>query len=182
MDGGLNNIDGINGPTVPQNPASSVRGLTKDTVLLSWQSTKEVQKKDLKWYSLVGFVILFPVIYSIWVQDWFVLIIITIILPVIFFHQKNRGIINASYKITPLGIYENEKFYPFSEVHSFWIVFNQRVKTLNVVFMKKYLPQLSIDISNIDPLKIRAALSKKIPEQEKRGEGLIDYLIRIFDL
>lgn len=180
MDGGLNNLDGINGPEQPL--ATAAGRLTKDTVLLAWQSTKEVREKDKKWFFLVGSVILFPIAYSVWTKDWFILIIIAILLPVLYFHSKNRTVENAAYKITPLGVYENEKFYPFAEIHSFWIVFNEKVRTLNIIFMKKYLPQLTIDISNIDPLKIRAVLGKKVPEQEKRGESMVDYLIRLFDL
>lgn len=179
MNGGLNNLDGINGPA---QPAPVPGGLSKDSVLLSWQSVKKVQEKDKKYFLMVGAVVLFPIVYSVFTKDWFILILIAVLLPVIYFYAKNRGEEKGSYKITPLGVYENDRFYAFSEIHSFWIVFNEKVRTLNIVFMKKYLPQLTIDISNSDPLKIKAVLAKKIPEQEKRGESLIDYFVRLFDL
>lgn len=175
MNGGFDSI----GPASRENTGSVA---TKDSVILEWQSQANEGARDLRWFLLVGFVTLFPVTYSIFTKDWFVLALIAIVVPVLFFYYRKQNPENAYCKITPLGFYENEKFYPFAELHSFWIIYNDSVKTLNFLFLKGYLPTITVDISEIDPLKLRAILVRRLPEQEKRTESLFEKLIRIFNL
>lgn len=175
MNGGFDNI-GPMGSEIPRPVA------TKDSVLLEWQSQANEGTRDLKWFLLVGFVTLFPVAYSIFTKDWFVLALIAIVVPVLFFYYRKQNPENAHCRITPLGFYENERFYSFAELHSFWIIYNDSVQTLNFIFLKGYLPTVTVDISEVDPLKLRAILVRRLPEQEKRAESLFEKLIRIFNL
>lgn len=118
----------------------------------------------------------------VWIRDWFTIIILLIVTGVLFWYTKSTHPKKVTYKITPLGIYADTHFYPFSEIHSFWVIYNEKVKTLYVAFLKKYLPPLIIGLENTDPVALKAVLLRRIPEQEKRTENILDKIVRVIGL
>ena len=147
--------------------------------LFSWEASSSSEKpKSKKWYAIALIVISVVIAYSVWQKDWFIIIITILVSAIMFWYIHFADVAKTYYKITPMGIYVDEKLHPFSEIHSFWMVYNQRVKVLYIVFTKKYLPTLNISLENIDPVSLKSFLIKKIPEQEKRGETLADKITR----
>lgn len=154
-----------------------------DKVVLNW-SAPSFQKNDktTRWYLSAGLIIVLLIAYSAWQQDWFVIVVTIIVSAVMFWYIHSISPHNVSYRVTPIGFYLDEKFYPFSEMHSFWMVYNESVKNIYIAFNKKYLPSLIINIEAVDPVILKGYLLKKIPEQEDRGESLADKLTRIIGL
>ncbi len=154
-----------------------------EKILFSWEAPSfKSSDKTLKWYFIASFIILAIIVYSAWQKDWFIIGIVVIVSAVMFWYIHSVTPNNVNYKLTPMGVYVDDRFYPFSEMHSFWMVYNQNVKNLYIAFIKKYLPTLTINLENIDPVIFRGYLLKKIPEQEKRGESLIDKLTRVIGI
>jgi len=154
-----------------------------EKILFSWEAPSfKSSDKTLKWYFIASFIILAIIVYSAWQKDWFIIGIVVIVSAVMFWYIHSVTPNNVNYKLTPMGVYVDDRFYPFSEMHSFWMVYNQNVKNLYIAFTKKYLPTLTINLENIDPVIFRGYLLKKIPEQEKRGESLIDKLTRVIGI
>ena len=151
--------------------------------LFSWNGPSFVQnERTIRWYLVAALVILGIIGYSAWQRDWFMIGIVVVVSGILFWYTHAMVPQNVSYRLTPMGIYVDSKSYPFSEMHSFWIVYKQNVKSLYIVFRKKYLPALVINIEKLDPLVLKGYLLKKLPEQESRGESLVDKFTRMAGL
>lgn len=181
MTGGQKKVSPIDGVVQPQRTAATVDvAPTKDDVLLAWEAPSfERKAKDYRWYLAALGLVLAIIAYSAWQQDWFFIGIVIIVSAVAFWYMRTTKPQKMQYAITPLGIISGDHVYPFSEIHSFWIVYRPNVKIMCLAFTKKYLPTLEIGLGNMDPVVLRSVLSKRIPEQSKRGENLVDKLVRV---
>lgn len=184
MTGGKKNLDGVMAAkAVPPKPRIPEKSALKDTVLLSWESLSfEKKAKDYKWYLVACIIILIAIGYLIWQKDWFTIGIVVVVSAVLFWYVKTTKPQKVTYKLTPLGLYANERLYPFAEIHSFWIVYNQSVQNLYIAFTKKYLPSLVINLGEADPITLKNILLRRIPEQEKRTENTIDKIVRLIGI
>jgi len=172
--GDSQNINLANDPVAPQ---------VSDRVLFEWSAPSFTKsERTYKWYLIVGAMILAIIGYSAWQQDWFVIGIVIVVSAILFWYVQAIVPHDVTYKITPMGVYVDDRFSPFSELHSFWLVYNDKVKNLYLIYRKKYLPALIINVASVDPLILKGYLMKKLPEQEDRGENLIDRFIRIAGL
>jgi hypothetical protein len=181
MDGGEKpSFDGLR---PPEKKPKTQPYSSKDDILLSWQSYDfDLKPKTLKWYSLAILLIMLALAYLVWQKDWFTVVVFFIIISVGYWYLRTAKPKLVTYSITPLGINADGKLYPFSEIHSFWMIYNDRVKKIYIAFSKKYLPSLTITIKDVDPVVLKTILLRRIPEQEKRGEGIADKIIRIIGL
>lgn len=166
---------------VPQKKQEEV-GIAKKTVL-SWKAPSfKKSERTTKWYLIAGLIVACLIAYSAWQGDWFIIVITIIVSAVMFWYVHTVNPTEVSYRITPVGLYVDDKFHPFAEMHSFWMVYNDTVKNVYIAFRKKYLPSLVVNTENIDPVLLKGYLLKKIPEQEGRDESLVDKLIRAIGL
>lgn len=173
------NFDGL----IPRPVNPEPKKVTKDSNLLIWRAFNfERNKLDYRILILMVLILVALITYSVWQKDWFAIGIFAVVAAVTFWYRGAVKPTETEYKITPMGIFEEERFYPFSEIHSFWLVYNQKIQKLFLAFDKKYLPTLNINIKGIDPVLLRSLLLRKIPEQSKRSEGLVDRLIRMLGL
>lgn len=154
----------------------------KETVLVGWKAP-EFQQYTRNWiyYSILGVLFLVVIGYAIYTQDWFIIAIFIILAGFLVWYQQKQPIVKT-YRITQLGVYEDNKFYQYNEIYSYWFLINGDYKALNIIFAKKYLPQMTILLEKTDPVKIREVLSKYIPEEGNRTETLLDRLVRLFRL
>ncbi len=151
-----------------------------DKAVFEWKAASFTQsEKGLKWYLAAAFVILAVIGYSAWQRDWFMIGIVVVVSGVMFWYQRAMTPHEVSYRLTPMGIYIDDRFYAYSEMHSFWLVYNQNVKSLYIVFRKRYLPALNINVEALDPMLLKGYLVRRLPEQENRDETLIDRLGRL---
>ena len=154
----------------------------KETTLLEWQAPEFLSyTRGWKYYSLLSLLFLAVIVYGVYSSDWFVIGIFIIVAGFIIWYQQKEPL-NKKYRITQLGIYEDNKFYQFNEIYSYWFLIDKEYKTLNIIFAKKYLPQLTILLNGTDPIAVRNVLSKHIPEESNRTETLLDRLVRLFRL
>jgi hypothetical protein len=149
-----------------------------DKVYFEWDGMEyEFQDKSLRWFAIAGLISLAALAYVIYTQDWFMVAVVIIMDGLLYFYSKRKPM-ERHYQITRIGIYVDDTLYPFETMHSFWVVFNQNVKTLNFVFLKKYLPVFTVPVTSVDPLKLKAFSKKFLPEQERREELFADKLLR----
>jgi hypothetical protein len=185
MTGGKKNLDNMTPvqpePKVPTDAV--VQPTVKDTVLLTWDALSfEKKAKDYRWYLIAGVLILAAIGFLVWQKDWFTIVILLIVSAILFWYVRTTKPQKITYKITPLGIFADARLYPFAEIHSFWLVYNEKVKTLYLAFTRKYLPTLVINVGEVDPVTLKNVLLRRIPEQEKRGENLIDKIVRMIGI
>lgn len=162
--------------------AQGVPAENADKVYFAWDGV-EYQKQDrgIKWFAIAIVISLAVLGYVIYTRDWFMVPAVFIVDFLFFLYQKRKPV-TRHYQFTRLGLFVDDLFYPFDEMHSFWIVYNEKVKMLNLMFLKKYIPVFSVYLNDIDPLKIRNFLKDILPEQEKRGELFVDKLLRILKI
>jgi hypothetical protein len=177
-------VDGMKPVQTPR-PSPEVQAETEtqqEHSLLKWEAPEfNVYSHSWVYYLLTALAFFAVVGYSIYSKDWFI-IIVAIVLAGFFYWYPLIKPQAASYTITQLGIYINDRIYPYSEIHSYWLFINQKENKLNIIFNKKYLPQLSMLLLDIDPLTVRGILSKYVPEQEGRTESVVDKFIRLLKL
>lgn len=165
---------------IPAPPETAAQPTIKDTVILTWEAQSfEKKAKGYRWYLVTSGLILIAIGFLVWQKDWFTIVILLIVSAILFWYVQTTKPQTVNYKITPLGIYANDRLYPFSEIHSFWLVYNEKVKNLYLAFTRKYLPTLVINVGEVDPISLKNVLLRRIPEQEKRGENLVDKIVRI---
>lgn len=153
--------------------------LHPEEVLLSWDAPEFLEhERDAKWYIGAAVLALGLLGYSLYTKDWFFAVVVVIIAIVSLRYLKIKPNIKK-YGITRVGIYIDERFYPFDQLHSFWVVYQPPLKILNILSTRRYLPQLTIQLEDQDPVMIKNILKKFIPEQEKRGEAVMDKVSRI---
>lgn len=155
---------------------------TKETVLVAWKANEypEYTRTPL-YYGVVGLLFLGIIGYSIYSGDWYGAAIIIILIGFMLWYQRQTPSVKT-YRLSQLGLYIDRKFYPYNEMYSYWFFLDQQHKSLNIIFQKKYLPQLTILLGDLDPLKIRTTLGKYIPEEGNRTENIADTLMRWFRL
>lgn len=147
-------------------------------IILQWEAPEFIHHdRDVKWYILAVFLTIILLGYAIYSRDWFFIGTMVLILVGAVVYLKTPPKIRG-YAIAELGIYIDDKFFSFSSLHSFWIIYEEKVKTLNFAFNKKYLPALTIQIGDQNPVQIKELLKKHLPEEEKRTETIGDQLIR----
>lgn len=157
-------------------------GKTKETVLIGWKAPEyQLYERSKIYYSILGLIFLGVIGYSIYTQDWFVIVIAIILAGFLIWYQRKTPV-EKTYRVTQLGLYEDNKFYQYNEIYSYWFHLEENYKSLNIIFAKKYLPQLTILLEGIDAVKVRETLSKYIPEESTRTETILDRLVRLFRL
>jgi hypothetical protein len=157
MDGGISS---------DQNPGGLIDSQQNiaERVIFSWAAPSfKKSERTIRWYGVAAALILALIAYSAWQKDWFVIGIIVVASAIMFWYLHAVNPTDVNYKITPIGLYLDEKLYPFSEIHSFWMVYNASVKNVYIAYRKKYLTSLIINIENVDPVLLKGYLLKKIP-------------------
>lgn len=154
----------------------------KETVLLGWKALEyETYERTIAYYIALGVLFLALMGYAVYTKDWYVIGIFIILAAFLIWYQRKTPQ-EKTYRITQLGVYEDNKFYQYNEIFSYWFLIDGKYKTLNIIFAKKYLPQLTVLLSGTDPVKIRSVLSKYVPEENNRTETMLDRLVRLFRL
>lgn len=154
----------------------------EESTLLEWQADEfRTYTRNTLWYIAVIIFSLGVIGYSVYKRDWFIIVIVFIVDAFLFWYSKKKPE-TVNHRITQLGIYAGTHFHPYSEIHSYWISYTKIGRFLNVVFNKTYLPLLTIELKELDPLHIKSILSKYIPEQENRNETFVDRISRLLKL
>ena len=161
-----------------ENETPNVKKISADEALLSWDAPDFVHhERDVKWYILASIGFLGLLSYSVYIKDWFFIIIMVVVLVGIVAYLKTTPQIKH-YSLSRTGLHIGEMFYPYDILHSFWIVYNNHSQVVNIIQNKKYVPAITIRLEEQDPLVVRKILGKYIPEDSKRGENMIDWLVR----
>jgi hypothetical protein len=82
-------------------------------------------------------------------------------------------------KLSKVGIKIGQHVYPYDEIQAFWIIDHPSfLQTLNIRLARKFLPDIEVYISSVDPQEIRNMLQYHLSEWQGRKETLSESLIR----
>ena len=154
--------------------------LVVGNLLYQW-TVKEYEKysRRLVWYILMLVLGGLLVGYAMFTSN-FLFAIVIVLFAIILFLQSHQDPVELPVGITELGILINTRFYTYSELENFYIIYNPpEVKTLFIETKGISRPRLRIPLEDIDPNDIRFLLREYVTEDvEKEEEPFSDTFAR----
>lgn len=143
----------------------------------------EKYDRSRRWYWITGLIIAALLIYSA-VTANYLFALIVVLFTIILLLQELRQPIQVDFGITDTGIVVGRKYYPYSELEKFWIIYNPpNVKVLYFEPKSAIKHRLHIPLFDIDPQEIRSYLTQYLIEDlDKEEEPLSDRLGRLFKI
>ncbi len=165
------------------------RDLTKENAPLGepafgWE-VNEYEKYDhsRRWYLIVAVVGLALVAFSVFSTNYLFALIIVLFGIVLYLHEAQDPIL-IPFTITSTGIILGRKFYRYSELKEFWIIYEPgEVKSLYFSLNSAIKHRLQVPLLDNDPLAIRDFLKQYLKENlAEEDEPLSDRLARVLEL
>jgi hypothetical protein len=158
---------------------------TKDSgehgkLLLEWSFDEYVQpQRGLAWYVVASLIFIGALIYAILTKN-FLFILILFLLVFVVVVRSRRPPLKIDLRIFEDGVQVGSRFYEWSELKSFRIVYEPpAVKRLYFDLRPFLLPDFSVPLEDQNPLKVREILKQYLPEDLSREyETLFDRLNR----
>ncbi|PIP15633.1 MAG: hypothetical protein CO003_00585 [Candidatus Portnoybacteria bacterium CG_4_8_14_3_um_filter_44_15] len=145
---------------------------------LKWEAPEfEYHPKDKSWFLIPGAVAVVLFIWSALTGNLlFALLIVLAFFSFLIYAFKKPTLIRIA--ITSQGIKINRSLYEYENLDSFWIFYDpDRIKELSLKSKKTIMPYIKVSLGEENPVKVRRALVKYIPEK-KQEESFIDNLSR----
>lgn len=159
-----------------QQTLTSGRGeKTKD--LITWSALEyEFRARSGNWWLGPGVIALLFILFGILTRNYFFIAFVTIAYAVFIMYAR-RPPREISCALTQEGVRAGGKFYPFTELKSFWIFETSGSAELSLETSKTLSPYVRLPLGNVNPGAVRHALRKFIPEEEHK-EFFSDQLAR----
>lgn len=153
-------------------------------IIYEW-TVKEYEKyfRSPRWYLIAGVLAFFLLLYAIFSSNYLFALIIVLISIIVFLHDVQEPQ-DIPFAITEAGLVLGRKFYPYTELKDFWIIYDPPV-TKQMYFRLDNLVkhQISVPLMEYDPLAIREELLKFIDEDlEQTEENLSERLAKTFKI
>lgn len=154
-----------------------------ENVIISWVAPEYIQyHKEPRWYYAAGIIIFITLVISFLTDNWtFALSIITLAAVYQYLHMYHPPR-DIAIVITDMGIHVGQIFFPYSHIQSFWIIYNRGIRTLNLRVTNRFYADLTIQLNDQNPVKVREYLVGQIVELEGKNESLGDVILRLLKL
>lgn len=165
-------------------PQPITNDLPVGNILHEWEvSEYERHERGTRWYVIMTIIGLFLVGYAIFTNN-FLFALVIVLFAVIIFLQNHQDPHVVEFKITDVGVILSNRFYAYSELSDFYIIYNPpEVKMLFLEPDSTLRPRIRVPLLNIDPNEIRFTLRQYLPENlEKEEEPLSDKVAREWKL
>jgi len=151
--------------------------------ILSWVAPEYIKhQKGTVWITISISVAAGLIAYAILTKSWTMAAAFFTLVLVYFMEHKQKPE-NIPIEITEMGIMIKSKFYPFSHMKTFWIIYNPPfVKTLHIRFASRKSNDLVVQLGDQDPVKVRNLLLTQLVEWEGKEESITDVLVRVLKL
>jgi len=174
-------MDVENGEEYDPENAGQARG-PEEVVLLEWDAFDRAELKNRLLYFLgAGIIALCLLAYTIYKKDYTGAIILVVIFVAFIFYKLQKPK-EFHYAVSNYGIYVNDRYYHYHDFHSFWFIDTKNQRHIHFLFNRKYLPQLTIDLQELEDETVRNVVQNYLPEQEAVAEPIMDKIIRILKL
>ncbi|HEY8108860.1 MAG TPA: hypothetical protein VIF43_02530 [Patescibacteria group bacterium] len=161
-------------PDTPAKPSPE----DSERPILAWEAKEFVEyDRNKKWY--VGALVLGVLLVAgaLVLQQWLAAAVFALATYVVVRHAGDKPR-TLSISISKLGVEVADRFYPFSELRTFWIIYHPPVKTLTLQRTDRFKPLVKLSLADIDPLAVQNALKDHLAEQAKESEDFVDKLSR----
>jgi len=136
-------------------------------------------QRGLLWYILIISAGMILVAYG-FMSNNFLFSLIIILSAIILFIQSYQSPAQVLFRITELGVVLGNRFYKYSELKNFYIIYQPpEVKTLFIEPKSGMRPVLRVPLLDEDPLNVREAMNVFLVEDlEKEEEPFTDLFAR----
>lgn len=165
------------------------KDLTKETVPLGnvmyewWVQEYEKYSRSRRWYVVATLLGVGLVVYALFTENYLFALVIMLFAIVLYLHEMQEPLA-VYFAITETGIILGRRYYRFSELAGFWVIYNPpEVKNLYFTLNSVVKHRLQIPLLDYDPRPVRDFLKQYLVEEvEKEEEPVSDRLARIFKL
>ncbi len=153
-------------------------------VIFQWV-VKEYEKheRDRRWYIFMAVVGTLLVIFGLWTANYLFILIVVLFGIILFLHGIQEPL-EVNFAVTETGIVLGNKYYRFSELNSFWLIYSPpEVKNLYFSLDSFVNHRLQVPLLDSDPRPLRDYLNQYLEEDlEQEEEPLADRFARLFKL
>jgi len=153
-------------------------------IVYQWK-VKEYQRydRDRRWYIFMGTIGALLIIFALVTANYLFALLI-VLFGVILFLSDMREPLEVPFAITNTGIIIGDKYYRYSELDSFWMIYNPPdVKNLYFSFSSAMKHRMQIPLLDYDPRPVRDYLNQFLTEDlDQEEEPLSDRIARLFKL
>ena len=151
-------------------------------MIFGWEINEyEEHERDKRWYIMMGVISVLLLLYAVLTANYLFALII-VLFAIILFLQDTRNPRRLPFIVAETGIILGNKFYSFSELKDFWIIYEPpMVKNLYFSTGSLVSHRLSIPLMDVDPRPIRKYLNEFLEENlDEEEEPLSDKISRTF--
>lgn len=144
-----------------------------------WVKEYEQYERSRRWYVVMFALAGFCVLYGLFTSNYLFALIIILLGIIIYLHELQVPLM-VYFAITENGVILGKKFYRFSELKDFYILYNPPViKKLFFSLNNTVKYRLVVPLLDIDPRPVRAYLGRFVSENTAiEDESTIDKLAR----
>ncbi len=157
----------------------------KEEEIISWE-IPEYKKHDRSknWYILSGIVAVVFLLYALFYQN-FLFAIFIVIVSIVLILNDGKEPMRVKVAITDNGVKIGKNFYEFDDFKNFSIVYkpDQNIKNLYFEFDNYIKQRLSLNLEDVNPIKIKELLSPILKEDtDRKDPPLSEKLADLFKL
>ena len=147
--------------------------------LLSWTAPVAPEhQRSKRWYICAMAAVSVLVIYSLFAQAW-TFTIILVLSSVMYWKIHRDPPVQKNIAIWDTGFQIGNEYTAWSECNSYWMLQGENYVELHIERNLKFKGNVLIQTGNISFQEIREVLSRFIPENTTKTEGLLDTIIRL---
>lgn len=153
-------------------PKKIEENLNIGEILHEWSIPEyEQHERNRAWYIIMGVVGTILIAYSL-LSSNFLFSLVLILFIIIIFLQSHQEPIIIPFRITDLGVIVNDRFYQYSELNEFYIIYNpeEGLKMLYLETAGNFTPRLRVPLMDNDPNEIRITLRSFMEENIGKEE------------
>lgn len=122
------------------------------------------------WHILMISLGLILLIYAM-VSGNFLFALVVILVGIILFLQAKQPPVDVTFQITELGIVVGNRFYPYTEFHDFYILYDPpEIKMLFLETKSLFRPTLRVPLEDVNPVDVRQTLRRSLTEDVEQEE------------
>ncbi len=168
--------------TDPKPVAPTAQNPADEKPILAWEAKEFAEyDRNKRWYVLVILIGVLFVAGSLVLQQWLAAVVFVLATYVVVRYAGDTPR-TITYAISRLGVFVGEKFHPYSELKTYWVVYNPPAKSLTFQNTSRFKPLIKMRLAEVDPDAVRNALRPYLPELPKQGEDFIDKFSRFIRL
>ncbi len=159
------------------------RAPESEKVVIHWEAPEYIQQeKNRKWYLIAATVVLIVAIIAAISDNITLALAILVFAGVYYYIQTQHPPKYITVRITEMGIYVSDMYFPYQSIKAFWIIYENGIKTLNLRILNRYHSDVVIQFDDQDPAQVRNYLISRIPEWEGKHASATDIFLQLLKL